>query len=275
MHIKNFIAVLFVAALLATGCGGGGSSSPGLISSAQQSAANNVGETAKLSSLIGRCVGGFVGGGVNGVIQVVGSPGITPTTTVTVNGTTTTTTVDYGAGITSGSETISGSFTVVFDTSTNTGTITFTNFTDTTAQGTTSISGTIQYVVTPTGTPGVSTVQTQSDLTVNNNGQTYHLTGTETADVSSTTGLIDISTATITLTSTQGTLHATGTNLTFDSTTHRVNGGTVHATYQPAGIGLSFSVNVAFDSQTPTSGVVHASFDGSPSVAVHVPVADL
>ena len=275
MHTKKLFAFLALAMLLVSGCGGGGSSSSGSISSAEQSAANNVSETAKLSSLIGRCVGGFVDGGANGVVQVVGTPGITPTTTVTVTGTTTTTTVDYGSGITSGSETISGSFTVVFDTSTNTGTITFNNFTDTTAQGTTAISGTIHFVITPTGTPGVSTVQTQSDLTVNNNGQSYHLVGTETADVSSTTGLIDISTASITLTSTQGTLTATGTDLTFDSTTHRVNGGTVHATYQPAGIGLSFSVNVTFDSQTPTTGVVHASFDGSPSIGVHVPVADL
>ena len=274
MHTKYIASVIAIALLLVSGCGGGGGSSSSSLSSTAQSASNSAAQTAKMTSLIGRCMGGFVTGGANGVISVVGTPGVSPTVTVQVSGTTTTTTADYGTGVTSGTTTISGSVVTVFNTATNSGTITFHHFTDTTTHGTTILDGTIQFTITP-GTGGVDTVSTQADLTFTDNGDVIHLTGSATFDVSQTTGLIDVSTANLTLTSAEGTLTSTATSLTFDSATHRVNGGSIHATYQPNGTSLSLSVTVTFTSETPSNGKVLVSVAGSPAVEAHVPVGDL
>ena len=269
----RIIPAVVIAAVLASGCAGGGSSSS--ISSTQQSAAVSSAQTAKVASLIGACVSGYVVAGVNGVIVVVGSPGITPSVTSSTAGTVTTTTVDYGTGVTKGTETISGSLTVVFDTSTKAGTITFTNFTDVTSQGTLTVNGSIQFAISATSNPDASTVQTENDLTLVNNGKSYHVTGSETVDASKTQGLVDVPTATLDLTASQGTLNSTATDLTFDNATRRVNGGTIHAEFQGKGSLFKVSVDARFYSETPTTGLVNVAIAKTGSIAVHIPVSDL
>lgn len=272
MKFRHTLAILAFAPLL-TGCGGGGSSSSGP-SSAVVTYAVDGAETARLMSLAGQCAAGYANGGVTGVITVVGAPGISPTTTVTVNGTTTTTTVNYGSGISSGGETISGSFTVVFNTANNTGTITFTNFSVTTAANLETVAGTVDFVITP-GSNGSNSEAVSNNLTVVDGGQTYRLVGTFTADSTTSSGLVEIPTADETLTAPQGVLIETVNDLTFDPTTHHADGGSIQSTYTPSESPIAISILITFSSQTPTNRMVGVSVDGSPSTQVQVPTSNL
>ena len=270
MQFKASLGLFAVLIPALSGCSGGGQGS-----FSTQHAVNGMAATARISSYAGRCIGGLLTSGVPGVIAVAGAPGVSPTTSVAVNGTTVTTTVDYGTGITSGSNTVSGSFVGDSDTATNTGTITFNNLTVAAPTGTTATSGTIQFTITPPSTPGQSTVQAADDLTVTQNGSVDHLTGNETALASKTQGLQLITTAAVTLTAPEGRFTSDAKSLTLDSATHRVNGGTVHSTYHPASSSLTVDVNLQFTSETPTTGLVIASFNKAPTVRLHVPTSDL
>ena len=269
--MKNLLVILLLGTLALTGCGGGGSNSTPTVSPTQQAVADNSDDTAFLSSMVANCGVSFTTGNTAGLLGVLGAPGISPTNNVTTNGTVTHTTIDFGTVLTNVTVTLAGLVTVNFDSATNSGTIQFTNFTDTRNGRTVVWNGTITF----TKVTGANTVTANDNLTITINGQALTLVGDLTANygINGITEVTEVTTAHQTLTSAQGTFTATITNLTFDATTHRPNGGTIAATYQATGSSIITSVLVTFNSASPATGVVLVSLDGGAALPTKISAA--